>query len=646
MAQHQFQTEVSRLLHLIIHSLYSNREIFLRELVSNASDALDKLKYLTVADEAYKSISFDPRIDISFNKDAKTLTIYDNGIGMNEADLIESLGTIARSGTRVFLEKLAEDAKKDSNLIGQFGVGFYSAFMVADKIEVISRKANETAAWKWTSDGKEGFEIEGVERDAQGTTVILHLTEEGTEYANRWSIEDIIKRYSNHVAFPIFLTFDEKEYDDKGKEKGSKTKTDRINSGTALWRRAKNELKQEDYNEFYKQLGHDSEEPLHYIHTKAEGTLEYSTLFYIPKKAPFDLYNVDYKPGVKLYVKRVFITDDDKELMPTYLRFVKGVIDSEDLPLNVSREILQQNKVLLNIKNASVKKLLSEFKQMADNAVSGSDEAKTKWETFVSQFNRPLKEGLYQDFANREAIQELVRFKSSTVDGWTSFSDYVSRMKSDQKNIYYITGGGASNGCDEKTLRSSPLLEAYRAKEIEVLIMDDDIDDIVIPTLHSYRKETPGTDGKTEGQSWDLKAVNRAGADEELGEKKDKDAEKEAKPVIEKIKKALGDRVKDVKLSRRLHDSPSCIVADENDPSIQMAQMLKAMGQTAMTDIKPILEVNGDHPIVASLKTIDEEERIADVAGVLLDQALLVEGIKLSDPADFVKRLNRLLAKS
>jgi molecular chaperone HtpG len=639
------------LLHLIIHSLYSNREIFLRELVSNASDALDKLKYLTVADEAYKSITFDPRIDISFSKEEKTLTISDNGIGMNDTDLIESLGTIARSGTRSFLEKLAGDAKRDSNLIGQFGVGFYSAFMVADKIEVISRKAAEDKTWKWSSDGKDSFEIESSDaKDSQGTTVILHLTEEGLEYANRWSIEDIIKRYSNHVAFPIYLTYDEKEWDDKGKEKGSKTKTDRINSGTALWRRAKTELKEEDYNEFYKQIGHDSEPPLHYIHTKAEGSLEYSTLFYIPKKAPFDLYNVDYKPGVKLYVKRVFITDDDKELMPVWLRFVRGVIDSEDLPLNVSREILQQNKVLINIKNASVKKLLSEFKQMADNAVSGSDEAKEKWETFVSEFNRPLKEGLYQDFASREALMELVRFKSTAVEGadgkpgWTSFADYVSRMKSDQKHIYYITGG------DEKTLRSSPLLEAYRAKEIEVLIMDDDIDDIVIPTLHSYRKESPGTadqrsDGKAEAQTWELKAVNRAGADEELGEKKDKAAEKEAKPVLEKVKKALGDRVKDVKLSRRLHDSPSCIVADENDPSMQMAQMLKAMGQTSMPDVKPILELNGDHPIVAGLKNTDDEERIADTASVLLDQALLVEGVKLKDPADFVKRLNRLLSR-
>jgi len=644
MAQHQFQTEVSRLLHLIIHSLYSNREIFLRELVSNASDALDKLKYLTVADDAYKSINFDPRVDISFDKDKKTLTISDNGIGMNEADLIDSLGTIARSGTKAFLEKLAEDAKKDSNLIGQFGVGFYSAFMVAEKIEVISRKANEDASWKWTSDGKDGFELErlgegGASRNTQGTDVLLYLTDEGTEYANRWSIEDIIKRYSNHVAFPIYLTYDEKEWDDKGNEKGSVTKTDRVNSGTALWRRAKSELKDDDYNEFYKQLGHDSDAPLHYIHTKAEGTLEYSTLFYIPKKAPFDLYNVDYKPGVKLYVKRVFITDDDKELMPTYLRFVRGVIDSEDLPLNVSREILQQNKILLNIKSASVKKILGEIKQMADNSVSGGDEAKEKWETFIEQFNRPLKEGLYQDFANRDALQELVRFKSTTAEGWTSFAEYVSRMKSEQKHIYYITGG------DEKTLRASPLLEAYRAKEIEVLIMDDDIDDLIIPTLHNYRKETPGADGKTESQTWELKAVNRAGADEELGEKKDKDAEKEAKPVIEKIKKALGDKVKDVKLSRRLHDSPSCIVADENDPSMQMAQMMKAMGQTAMPDIKPILEVNGDHPVVMSLKNIEDEEQIADVSCVLFEQALLVEGVKLKDPADFVKRLNRLLSK-
>jgi molecular chaperone HtpG len=421
------------------------------------------------------------------------------------------------------------------------------------------------------------------------------------------------------VAFPIYLTYEEKEYDDKGKEKGSTTKTDRINAGTAIWRRPKNELKEEDYEEFYKQIGHDTEAPLFYVHTKAEGTQEYVTLFYVPQKAPFDLYNVDYKPGVKLYVKRVFITDDDKELMPPWLRFIRGVIDSEDLPLNVSREILQQNRILTNIKNASVKKLLAEFKTLSENQ-------KEKWDTFVSQFNRPLKEGLYQDFANRDTLMELVRFKSTAVEGWTSFADYVSRMKSDQKAIYYITGG------NEKTLKASPLLEAYKAKGIEVLVMDDEIDEIVVPSLGKYK-------------DFELKAVNRAGADEELGEKKNEESEKELQPVVEKIKKALGDRVKDVKLSRRLQDSPSCIVADENDPSIQFAQMMRALGQTELPDVKPILEINGQHPIVVALKATDDEGKIADTAGVLLDQALLVEGIKLKDPADFVKRLNRLLSK-
>ncbi|MDR0643539.1 MAG: molecular chaperone HtpG [Treponema sp.] len=623
MAQHQFQTEVSRLLHLIIHSLYSNREIFLRELVSNASDALDKLKYLTVADDAYKGIVFEPRIDISFDKDKKTLTVADNGIGMNERDMVESLGTIARSGTRQFLEKLAADAKKDSNLIGQFGVGFYSAFMVADKIEVLSRKAGEEAAWKWVSEGKESYDIEVAERDSQGTTVTLFLTEEGVEFANRWSIEDIVKRYSNHVAFPIYLTYDQKEYDDKGKEKGSVTKTDQVNDGAAIWRKSKSELKNEDYVEFYKQIAHDTDDPLFYVHTKAEGTLEYNTLFYVPKKAPFDLYQVDYKPGVKLYVKRVFITDDDKELMPTWLRFVRGVIDSEDLPLNVSREILQQNKILSNIRTASVKKLLAEFKTIAETD-------KEKWDIFVSQYNRPLKEGVYQDWANREAIIELLRFKSTAVEGWTSFAEYVSRMKDGQKNIYYISGG------DEKNLRASPLLEAWRAKGIEVLIMDGEIDEIVLPSIPKYEKQ----DGETT-LSWDIKGVNHVGADAEL-DKTDKQSEKDLQPVLDKLKKALGDRVKDVKLSKRLHDSPSCIVTDEKDPSIQMAQMFKAIGQP-VPDVKPVLEINGEHPIVTRLKDCTDEERIADVAIVLLDQALLVEGIRLSDSAGFVKRLNRLL---
>ncbi|MDR2659662.1 MAG: molecular chaperone HtpG [Spirochaetaceae bacterium] len=627
MAQHQFKTEVSKLLHLIIHSLYSNREVFLRELVSNSSDALDKLKYLCVADEAFKGISFDPRIDISFDKNKKTLTVADNGIGMNEQELADSLGTIAQSGTKAFLEKLEADAKKDSNLIGQFGVGFYSAFMVAEKIEVTSRKANEEQAWIWSSDGKGIYDIESSSRDTHGTTVLLHLTEEGLEYANRWTIEDIIKRYSNHVAFPIYLTFDEKEWDDKGNEKDVKTKTERINSGTALWRKSKKEITQEEYNEFYKQISRDNEDPLLYMHTKAEGSLEYITLFYIPKKAPMDMFHADYKPGVKLYVKRVFITDDDKELIPVWLRFVRGIIDSEDLPLNVSREILQQNKVLVNIKSASVKKILSELKTLSETDAE-------KWKTFVSEFNRPLKEGLYSDWTNRDAILELVRFKSSVVEGWTSLAEYAARMKGDQKYIYYISGG------NERTLKASPLLESYRAKGIEVLIMDEEIDEIVVPQVGRY-KQNAGDASK----EWELKAVNQSGADEELGEKPDTKTESDAKPIIEKIKNALGDRVKDVKLSRRLLDSPSCIVADANDPSLQMAQMLKAMGQDNIPDIKPILEVNPNHPLVTGLKDTEDALVIADTANVLLDQALLVEGVKLKEPADFVKRLNRLLSQ-
>ncbi|GMO28307.1 MAG: molecular chaperone HtpG [Spirochaetaceae bacterium] len=633
MAQCQFQTEVSELLHLIIHSLYSNREIFLREIVSNASDALDKLKYLTVAKDEYKSLVFEPRIDINFSEEAKTITISDNGIGMNDSDLAQSLGTIARSGTKAFLKELGNEAKKNNNLIGQFGVGFYSAFMVAKKIEVTSRKALEERAWKWTSDGKEYYEIEEAKRETHGTTVQLYLNDEGAEFASRWRIENIIKQYSNHVAFAIFLTFNEKEWDDKGNVKGNVIKTERINDGTAIWRKPKNELKEEDYIEFYKQTGHDSEAPLLHIHTRAEGQLEYNTLFYIPKKAPFDMFNADYKSGVKLYVKRVFITDDDKELLPVYLRFVRGIIDSEDLPLNVSREILQQNKILVNIKNASVKKLLSEFKSL-------SESSKEKYEEFISQYNRPLKEGLYSDWGNTEILTELIRFKSSKVEGRTSFSDYVSRMGSEQKHIYYISGG------DEKTLKASPLLEAYRAKDIEVLVMDEEIDEIVIPRLGQYKKVTGvDKDGKETYKEWEIKSVGRAGADEEIGETVNKDAETEARPVIESIKTALGDKVKDVRLSRRLRDSPSCIVADENDPSMQMLNMLKAMGQTEnLPEFKPILEINGEHPVVKSLAGVTDSSKIEDTAQVLLCQALLVEGLKLSDPADFVHRLNRLLS--
>ena len=470
MEQKKFKTEVSELLHLIIHSLYSHKEIFLRELISNASDALDKLKYQTLVDAAFKDLKFEPRIDISFTDadDQKILVVSDNVIGMGHDDLADDLGTIARSGTKNFLKNLSEDQKKDSNLIGQFGVGFYSSFMVADKVEVVSRKAGTDVAWKWSSKGKGTFTLEESERETQGTTITLYLNDDGGEYANRWTLERLVKRYSDHIAFPIFLAYDQDEYDDKGKKTGSTHKVEQVNTAAALWRRSKSELTAEDYNEFYKNTSYDSEDPLYYIHTQAEGVNNYTTLFYIPAKAPFDLYNADYKPGVKLYVKRVYITDDEKELLPTYLRFVRGVIDSEDLPLNVSREILQQNRIMSNIRNASVKKILGELKKVAEQ----NPELYTK---IAEQFNRPLKEGLYSDYANRETLLELVRFKSSEVEGYTSLAAYKERMKEDQKTIYYLAGG------NEDTIRRSPLLEGYRKKGIEVLLMTDDIDDIVVP---------------------------------------------------------------------------------------------------------------------------------------------------------------------
>ena len=637
MAKYEFQTEVNQLLHLIIHSLYSNKEIFLRELVSNASDALDKLKYLTVSDAALKNLQFNPRIDITFNEDAATptLTIRDTGIGMNDEDIKNNLGTIARSGTKAFLEQLAAEDKKDSNLIGQFGVGFYSAFMVASKIEVVSKKAGESAVWKWVSDGKGEYELEqtddsafplidDVPEGANGTCITLYLNNEDSEFASRWKIEDIIKRYSDHIAFPIYLHYIHKEYDDKGNEKSQTAKSEQINDASALWQKPKSELKDEDYKNFYKSLSHDSTDPLLYIHTKAEGTQEYTTLFYVPAKAPFDMYHADYKPGVKLFVKRVFITEDEKELLPVYLRFVRGIIDSEDLPLNVSREILQQNRILNNIRSASVKKLLSEFKKLAETD-------KEKYETFITEYNRPLKEGLYSDYEHRDELLELIRFRTTNEENtWTSLADYVQRMKEGQKAIYYITGG------DEKALRQSPHLEAYKAKGLEVLIMPDEIDDIVIPSVGKYK-------------DWELKAANRAGSDEELStdeEKKEaKQKEKDFKPIVEKIKNALGDAVKEVRLSKRLADSPSCIVVDENDPSLQMERMMRAMGQQLRGEVKPILEINPEHPILQRLKDTDDEALIADTAFVLLDQALLLEGSTLKDTADFVKRLNKLLAR-
>jgi len=628
MAQHHFKTEVSRLLDLIIHSLYSHKEVFLRELVSNASDAIDKLRYLSVSDEAYKGIALDPRIEVRLDSELKLLTIADNGIGMDEKELEENLGTIARSGTRRFLDNLPSDAKKDSNLIGQFGVGFYSAFMVGSEISVTSRKAGQDKAFRWTSDGKGEYAVEPVEHlevfagnaGTQGTLVKIVLNEEGEEYLSRWKVEELLKKYSNHVAYPIHLASMEAEYDDKGKEKGKKLKDEQVNSASALWRRPKSELKDEDYVAFYKGFGGEfgayDEEPLFWIHTKAEGTLEYSSLFFIPKKAPMDLYRADYKPGVKLFVRRVFITDDEKELLPVWLRFVRGVIDSEDLPLNVSREILQQNRVMAQIRAASVKKILSEMADLAKNNMP-------KYEEFVREFNRPLKEGLYSDYSNREALLGLVRWKSTAVEGWTSFADYKARKKDDQKAIYYLTGN------DEDRLRKSPLLEMYKKEGIEVLICPDEIDEIVLGSL-----------GKVE--DLDLKAINRSGAEEDIGKNEKVEHKDIAKKACERAKKILGDAVKDVRPSKRLADTPACVVLDGDDPSIKLRELFREMGNE-MPDIKPILELNGGHEMVKRLA--EGDDKVAeDVAQVLFGQSLLVEGIPLKDPVEFAARMNRLIA--
>ena len=617
MSKREFQTEVNQLLQLIVHSLYSHPEIFLRELISNSSDALDKLRHLTLVDDAYKALPFNPRIDLELNEENKTLTIADTGIGMNEEDLVSHLGTIARSGTKNFLSQLSGDAKRDSNLIGQFGVGFYSAFMVADRIEVVSRKAGEEQASRWISDGQTGFEIEPAERAGAGTTVLLHLNEEGKQYANSWRLQEIVKKYSNHIAFPIFLTYDKSDWNADEKKSVKTRTTEQVNVASALWRRPKNEISEDDFKELYKSITGDIEDPLFWFHTKAEGSLEYTTLFYVPSKAPLDLYQAEYKVGVKLYVKRVFIMDDARELLPQYLRFVRGVIDSEDLPLNVSREILQQNRVLASIRTASVKKILTELKNIAANQPD-------EYLKFITQYNRPLKEGIYSDFANRETLLDLIRFKSTKVEGLTSLADVKSRMKDDQKSIYYITSGA------ESLLRSSPLLEIYRKKDLEVLILDDDIDEIIFSGVDKYGEI-------------DLKAVNKIATGEDLKDEAEPDKAEVLKPLVVKLKALLGDRVKDVRVSARLADSPSCIVSDDEEPSLQMRQMLRAMGQKEVPAPKPTLEINPDHEIVKKLLARPDDAVAEDAAWLLLDQALLMEGVPLQDPSAFVGRLNRIL---
>ena len=630
MAKHQFQTEVGQLLHLMTHSLYSNKEIFIRELVSNASDAIDKLNYLQLTDEKFKNPDWKGEIGISFDEKDKSVTIWDNGVGMNDEDLISSIGTIAKSGTKSFVEAMTGDDKKDSNLIGQFGVGFYSVFMVASHVDVISKKAGETQAYKWSSDGSGEFDLDPVTKESAGTVVYIKFKDdESSEFVNKERITTIVKKYSDHIAYPIMLSYKEEvteelnEEDTKAGKEAKVTIEDRnekINEATALWMQPKAKLKKEEYSAFYKSISHDSQDPMLTVHTRVEGVNEYTTLFYIPETAPMDMYRADYQPGVKLYVKRVFITDSEKELLPTYLRFVRGIIDSEDLPLNVSREILQENRVIANIKQSSVKKILGEIKKLAKN--------EEKYEKFIAQYNRALKEGVYQDFTNKDAILELVRYKSTNNDKMTSLAAYKDRAVSDQKAVFYIVGD------NEKVLNNSPLLEAYKKNNIEVLILDDkEIDEIITPAIGAYKE-------------WPLKDISSCEAPAiEQSEDKKKEVEEKFQDITKKIKDILGEAVTDVRVTNRLSESPSCVVKDSNDQMAQMAQMMRSMGQE-MPETAPILEINPDHEIVTKLNTSKDDSLVDDIAWLLLDQAKLSEGIDITDAVSFAQRLNRITAKA
>ncbi|HAA1853154.1 TPA_asm: molecular chaperone HtpG [Campylobacter jejuni] len=605
----QFQTEVNQLLQLMIHSLYSNKEIFLRELISNASDALDKLNFLSVSDDKYKSLKFEPKIEIKIDKDKKTLSISDNGIGMDKDDLINNLGTIAKSGTKSFLENLSGDAKKDSQLIGQFGVGFYSAFMVASKIEVLSKKALDDKAYLWSSDAN-GYEINDANKEEQGTSITLYLKDD--EFANTYKIESIIEKYSNHIQFPIFMEKEEFTPAKEGEEEGkTELKISQINKANALWRMQKSSLKVEDYERFYEQNFHDSNKPLLYLHIKSEGKLEYNSLFFIPQNAPFDLFRVDYQSGLKLYVKRVFISDEDKELLPTYLRFVRGIIDVEDLPLNVSREILQENQILKGVKEASVKKILGELEKLKNND-------KEKYLSFFKTFGKVLKEGLYGFGGEKDSLLKLMLYKSTKGENLRSLEEYKNDLQGEQKEIFYIAGN------NESLLRTSPLLEEYKQKNIEVLLMDDEIDSLVTPML--------------EFEGLKFVAINQVEDKNELS-----DEEKNTfAPLVAKFKELLKDQVEDVRLTSRLKDSPSCIVYDKNKPDFAMQQLLKQMGQEQ--NFKPILEINPKHAIFTGLK--NNESFSADIATLVLNMAKLSEGMGVDNPAEFNASLTKIINKA
>ena len=623
-----FQAEVKQLLHLMIHSLYSNKEIFLRELISNASDACDKLRFEALNNDALYGGDSELNIRVGFDKAARTITISDNGIGMNRAEVISNLGTIAKSGTREFFSKLSGDQAKDANLIGQFGVGFYSGFIVAKKLTVVTRRAGEADAVRWESAGEGDFTIETAERAGRGTDVILELREGEDDFLSSWKLKSILTKYSDHIAIPVLM---KKEQWDKDKnEMVVKDEEEPVNQAKALWTRAKNDITEEQYHEFYKHVGHDFEAPLAYTHSRVEGRQEYTQLLFIPARAPFDLWDRERKHGIKLYVRRVFIMDDAEQLMPKYLRFVKGVIDSNDLPLNVSRELLQESRDVKAIREGCTKRVLSSLEEMADAATTSEDDkVKAKYATFWKEFGAVLKEGVGEDAGNKERIAKLLRFastKADTTDQTVTLADYLGRMKEGQDKIYFVTA--------ETFLaaKHSPHLEVFRKKGIEVLLLSDRVDEWVVSNL-------------TEFEGKQLVSVAKGGLDlgkleDEADKKEQESAEGEYKDLTKKIADALGDKVKEVRVTYRLTDSPSCLVSDQQDMSAHLSRMLKAAGQNA-PGTKPILEINPKHPLVQKLKY--EEARFGDWVSLLFDQALLAEGGTLEDPAGFVKRMNQML---
>ncbi len=622
--KHVFQAEVKQLLNLMIHSLYSNKEIFLRELISNASDAADKLRFEGLTDKALFENDAELKIRVAFDPKARTITISDNGIGMSRDEVIANIGTIAKSGTREFLNNLTGDQAKDANLIGQFGVGFYSAFVVADKVTVVTRRAGLTAEHgvRWESDGGGEYTLEVTEKESRGTEVTLHLREGEDDLANSMRLRTIIRKYSDHITLPILMQ--EEEWDKDNSVYRTTGKDETVNQASALWARPKNDITEAQYHEFYKHVAHDFEAPLAYSHNRVEGRKEFTQLLYIPARAPFDLWDREHRRGIKLYVRRVFIMDDAEQLLPVYLRFVRGVIDSADLPLNVSREILQESKDIESMRAANVKRVLSMIEDLAENH-------KEKFTTFWKEFGKVIKEGVVEDHGNRERIAKVLRFSSTHTDTDSqdvSLADYVSRMKPEQEKIYFVTAETFAAG------KNSPHLEVFRKKGVEVLLMCERVDEWVSQHLTEF-----------EGKPLQSVAKGRLelGKLEDEAEKKAQEKEEtESKPLLERIKAALGETVKDVRVTLRLTDSPACLVADEHDMGANFQRLLKSAGQN-IPAAKPILEINPHHPLVQRLKAEADDARFGDLAKVLFDQSMLAEGGQLEDPAGFVKRLNQLM---